>query len=200
MDAETQYQRLSRGTKIAGLVFLFLSLAAGIGYLVAGTLYHLRGQELDLLAFVVSGVLFLLVCLFSLLLDIPSNKRMYCCFSFCLSALLGIALSIAISIYLWHIRHESDLPGLLTGVFLLLSILPGLFSSVLSILSIFKKEPPLWALLLAYVFEAVCLIVALYFSFGIFSKILYILIFGLIFLRSSQYMFLLFEEGRELLK
>lgn len=192
-----QAEKLSRGTKIAGLLFLSLSLAIGIVYLVIGSVVHGQGESLNLPSFIVSGVLFLLVGCFSLILDIPSEKRMYY-FSFFLSALLMIAFAIAIPLFFLRIPHETDLPARLVSLFLPLSILPVLASCCLSLLLLFKKDAPLWALLIAYVLEAALLTVALYFSFSVSSKVLYILIFGLVFLRSSQYMLLLLEEGNSL--
>jgi hypothetical protein len=194
VEASKQLEKLARGTKIAGLVFLSLAIAIGIVYLAMGSVFHLQGQEINLPSFIVSGVLFVLVGIFSLVLDLPSKKRMIF-FSFFLSALLGVTLAIAIPLFLLQIPHETDLSARLVSLFLPLSILPVILSVVLSALLLFKKEIPLWALLVAYVLEAVLLTIALYFSFSLLSKILYILIFGLVFLRSSQYMLLLLEEG-----
>lgn len=194
VEAGAQVEKLSRGTKIAGLIFLSLSLAVGIVYLVIGSIDHVNGGLLNLPSFIVSGVLFFLVGLLSLILDIPSKKRMYY-FSFFLTALLGIAFAIAIPLFLLHSPHGTDSPARLVSIFLPFSILPILASCFLSVLFLFKKEPPLWTLLVSYALEAVFLTIALYFSFSVSSKVLYILIFGLVFLRSSQYMLLLLEEG-----
>ena len=81
-------------------------------------------------------------------------------------------------LFFLRIPHETDLPARLVSLFLPLSILPVLASCCLSLLLLFKKDAPLWALLIAYVLEAALLTVALYFSAPLMIVVLSVVLLG----------------------
>lgn len=182
---------VAKFSRILTWALIVLSALCGIAYLTLSTLLYLKGAPLKPLYFVLLGVLFTLTSLFSSVMVIRKEK-FFAFFTFFFTGGFGIVFSLALLLLVSHAAMETS-SRIAVRVLFGINILAILASFFIPALRLHGRNGPGFLFFISYVVEMSIWIActAIYVSAMSYSNDwIFLLIFGLTLLRSSQYEYL----------